>query len=347
MKKETAQECPNPRLGRVGGQAVMEGVMMRCGDAYSVAVLQSDGSVTVVNDRTTSVRKKNKLLNLPILRGIINFVETMILSFKTLSVSADAFIGEEEESKFEKWMKEHLGARLLDVVMSVAMVLGVLLGVSLFIWLPDLVLDLIERIGGFEFGLWRALLSGLIKIGIFILYIFLVSRMAYIRRTFEFHGAEHKSIACFEAGEQLTPENAKKYTRFHPRCGTSFIFVLMLLGILIFTLVFMIPGANSVWYIRLPLRILLLPLIVGVGYEYIMYAGKHCNKITRFFSAPGLWMQRLTTREPDLTQLKVAIFALKSAMPDTFSPEEVRAEIEETKPKPAGSADSEAGHEEA
>ena len=169
MKKETAQECPNPRLGRVGGQAVMEGVMMRCGDAYSVAVLQSDGSVTVVNDRTTSVRKKNKLLNLPILRGIINFVETMILSCKTLSVSADAFIGEEEESKFEKWMKEHLGARLLDVVMSIAMVLGVLLGVSLFIWLPDLVLDLIERIGGFEFGLWRALLSGLIKISIFIL----------------------------------------------------------------------------------------------------------------------------------------------------------------------------------
>lgn len=337
MKKETEKACRNPRLGRVGGQAVMEGVMMRCGDAYSVAVLQSDGSITVANDHTTSVRKKNKLLNLPVLRGIINFVETLILSFKTLSVSADAFVGEiEEESKFEKWMKEHFGARLLDVMMGIAMVLGVLLGVSLFIWLPDLILDLFEHIGKFAFGPWRALLSGLIKIGIFILYLFLVSRMAYIRRTFEFHGAEHKSIACFEAGEELTPENAKKHTRFHPRCGTSFIFVLMLLGILVFTLVFMIPGANSTWYIRLPLRILLLPLIVGLGYEYIMYAGKHCNKLTRFFSAPGLWMQRLTTREPDLTQLKVAILALKSAMPDTFDPEAVRAEIEATKPTPAG-----------
>lgn len=335
--------CANPRLGRVGGQAVMEGVMMKCGEKYSVAVLQEDKSITVVDGVHTPVRKKHKLLGLPVIRGVVNFVETMILSYKTLSVSADAFMGdiEEEETKFEKWLSAHLGAKLMDVVMTIAMILGVCLGLGLFIWLPDLVLDFIEWIGKFEFGVLRALFSGIIKIGIFVLYIFLVSRMSYIRRTFEFHGAEHKSIACFESGEELTPANAKKYSRFHPRCGTSFIFVMMLLGILVFTLVFMIPGANSVWYIRLPLRILLLPLIVGIGYEYIMFAGKHDNAFTRLFSAPGLWMQRLTTHEPDEDQLKVAIIALKCAMPDTFDRAEVDAELEALKPKKEESEESE------
>ena len=328
--------CPdNPRLGKVGGQAVMEGVMMKSGDKYSVAVLQEDKSITVVDGVHSSIRKKHKILGIPVLRGIVNFIETMILSYKTLSVSADAFMGdiEEEETKLEKWMKEHLGAKLMDIVMTIAMVLGLVLGLGLFIWLPDLVLDFIEWIGKFSFGVLRALFSGVIKIGIFVLYIFLVSRMSYIRRTFEFHGAEHKSIACFEAGEELTPENARKYSRFHPRCGTSFIFVMMLLGILVFTLVFMIPGANSTWYIRLPLRVLLLPFIVGVGYEYIMFAGKHDNAFTRLFSAPGLWMQRLTTHEPDDEQLKVAITALKCAMPETFDRAEIDAELEALKQK--------------
>ncbi len=333
----------NPRLGKVGGQAVMEGVMMKSGDRYSVAVLQEDKSITVVDGVHSSVRKKHKILGIPVLRGIVNFVETMILSYKTLSVSADAFMGdiEEEETKFEKWMKEHLGAKLMDVVMTIAMVLGVFLGLGLFIWLPDLVLDFIEWIGKFSFGVLRALFSGIIKIGIFVLYIYLVSRMSYIRRTFEFHGAEHKSIACFESGEELTPENARKYSRFHPRCGTSFIFVMMLLGILIFTLVFMIPGANSAWYIRLPLRVLLLPVIVGVGYEYIMFAGKHDNAFTRLFSAPGLWMQRLTTHEPDDEQLKVAITALKCAMPDTFDRAEIDAELETLRHKQENTKGSE------
>ena len=334
MSKNTSCAA-NPRLGKVGGQAVMEGVMMKCGTKYSVAVLQEDKSVTVVDGEHRPVREKHKILGLPLIRGVVNFVETMILSYKTLTVSADAFMGdiEEEETKFEKWLTAKFGAKLMDVVMTIAMILGLCLGLGLFIWLPDLVLDLVEWIGKFSFGVTRALFSGIIKIGIFVLYIYLVSKMSYIRRTFEFHGAEHKSIACFEAGEKLTPENAKKYSRFHPRCGTSFIFVMLLLGILVFTLVFMIPGANSAWYIRLPLRILLLPLIVGIGYEYIMFAGKHDNAFTRLFSAPGLWMQRLTTHEPDEDQLRVAIIALKCAMPDTFDRNEVNAELEAMKPK--------------
>lgn len=331
MSENNQQSC---RLGKVGGQAVMEGVMMKSGERYSVAVLQEDHSITVVDGEHSSIRKKKKILNLPIIRGVVNFVETMILSYKTLSVSADAFMGEfeEEESKFEKWLKKHFGARVMDIVMTLAVILGLCLGLGLFILLPDFVLDLVEKLAHFSFGNFRALASGIIKIGIFVLYIYLVSKMSYIRRTFEFHGAEHKSIACFEAGEELTPENAKKYSRFHPRCGTSFIFVMLILGILVFTLVFMIPFTN-VWYIRTPLRILLLPIIVGVGYEYIMFAGKHDNAFTRLFSAPGLWMQRLTTHEPNEEQLKVAIVALKCAMPDTFDRAEVDAELEAMKPK--------------
>ncbi|MBQ2119231.1 MAG: DUF1385 domain-containing protein [Clostridia bacterium] len=324
----------NPRLGKVGGQAVMEGVMMKAGERTCTAVRQEDGSVTVVTQNFTSVRKKHKWLNIPILRGAVNFVEMMILSYKTLSVSADAFVGEtEEESKFEKWIKDKFGAKLLDFFMVIATVLGLALGLAIFIYLPDLLVRGLKALTRAEFKYTSALLAGIFRILIFILYIFLVSRMSYIRRTFEFHGAEHKSIACFEAGEELTPENAKKHTRFHPRCGTSFIFVLMLLSILIFTLVFLIPG-TEIWYVRLLLRLLLLPLVVGIGYEYIMYAGKHCNRITRICSAPGLWMQRLTTREPDLEQLNVAIIALKSALPEIFPAEEVEADIAKTRKAP-------------
>ncbi len=335
--KNRKKDAPaaDPRLGKVGGQAVMEGVMMKAGDRTCTAVRQEDGSVTVVTRNFSSIRQKHKWLNIPVLRGAVNFVEMMILSYKTLSISADAFVGEtEEESKFEKWIKDKFGAKLLDVFMVIATVLGLALGLAIFIYLPDLLVGGLKALTRAEFRYTSALLAGLFRILIFLLYIFLVSRMSYIRRTFEFHGAEHKSIACFEAGEELTPENAKKYTRFHPRCGTSFIFVLMLLSILIFTLVFLIPGTNAP-IVRLLLRLLLLPLVVGIGYEYIMYAGKHCNRVTKICSAPGLWMQRLTTREPDLEQLTVAILALKSALPEIFPADEVEAEIAKTRKAPA------------
>ncbi len=326
MKKEA---CPCPeRLGKVGGQAVMEGVMMRSGENVSVAVRNEDKSITIVNDKFISVRKKHKWLNIPILRGIINMVEMLSLSMKTLNISAEAFVGEameEEQSKFEKWVEKHLGKKMLDVVMVIGTVLGVILSVGLFILLPGAIIGGIDSLtGGFltEYNLF-ALCEGMIRITIFILYIYLVSLISYIRRTFEFHGAEHKSIACYEAGDELTPENAKKHSRFHPRCGTSFMFVIMILSIFIFTAARMLFSAlaeNLLLYWAS--KILLVPLVIGLGFEFIMYAGKHSNAFVRILSAPGLWMQNITTREPDEAQLEVAIAAIKAAMPEEFPPEE-------------------------
>ena len=331
MKKEA---CPCPeRLGKVGGQAVMEGVMMRSGERVSVAVRNEDKSITVVNDKFVSVRKKHKWLNIPILRGIVNMVEMLSLSMKTLNISADAFVGdalEEEPSRFEKWVEKHLGKKMLDVVMVIGTVLGLVLGVGLFVLLPSAVIGGIDHLCGgvlSEYNLF-ALCEGVIRIAIFVLYIYLVSLMSYIRRTFEFHGAEHKSIACYEAGEELTPENAKKHSRFHPRCGTSFMFVIMILSIFIFTVARMLFSAlaeNLLLYWAS--KILLVPLVIGLGFEFIMYAGKHDGPVVRILSAPGLWMQRITTREPDEEQLEVAITAIKAAMPEEFPKEEAPEDI--------------------
>lgn len=339
------KNCPCPeRLGKVGGQAVMEGVMMRSGENVSVAVRNEDKSITIVNDKFVSVRKKHKALNIPILRGIVNMVEMLKLSYKTLSVSADAFVGdalEEEPTKFEIWIEKHFGKKILDVVMGIAMVLGLVLGMGLFVLLPSAVVKGIDTLcGGFltDYNLF-ALCEGLIRIAIFVLYIYLVSLMSYIRRTFEYHGAEHKSIACYEAGEELTPENAKKHTRFHPRCGTSFMFVIMILSIFIFTVARMLFSAladNLLLYWAS--KLLLVPLVVGLGFEFIMFAGKHDNLFVRILSAPGIWMQNITTREPDLEQLEVAIAAIKAAMPDEFPAEEEEAVEEEAAENTAADA---------
>lgn len=326
MKKKECS-CPE-RLGKVGGQAVMEGVMMRSGENVSTAVLQEDKTITIVNDKFVSVRKKHKILNIPILRGIINMVEMLALSYKTLTVSADAFVGDaldEEPTKFEKWIEKHFGKKILDVVMMIAMVLGMVLGVGMFVLLPSAAVKGIDHLAGgvlTKLNLF-ALVEGVIRIAIFVLYIYLVSLMSYIRRTFEFHGAEHKSIACYEAGEELTPENAMKHTRFHPRCGTSFMFVIMILSIFIFTAARMLFTALAEnLFLYWASKILLVPLVIGLGFEFIMFAGKHDNLFVRILSAPGIWMQRITTREPDLEQLGVAIAAIKAAMPDEFPPEE-------------------------
>lgn len=311
------KEPRNPRLGVVGGQAVLEGVMMRHGERYSVSVRKEDGSITTENRTFVSVRKKIKLLNIPLLRGAVNFIEMLILSYKTLSISADAYglTEEEEESKFERWLREHFGKGLVDVVMAISMVLGLALGVGIFFFLPSLLTKATDNALGGSLGWAKNLIEGLIKIVIFIAYLWLVSLMPDIRRTFEYHGAEHKSIFCYEAGVELTPANAAKYKRFHPRCGTSFMFVMIAISILINSLPF-VPWDNVL--LRMLVKLALLPFVVGLGYEFLMYAGKHDNTLVRILSTPGLWMQRITTREPDEEQLAVAIEALMSCMPDEF-----------------------------
>lgn len=314
-KKNKVTNC---RLGTVGGQAVLEGVMMKGKEKYSIAVRREDGSISLSENYHRSVRQKNAFLRIPIIRGIVGFVESMVLNFKTLSISAKQYGGLEEiepESKFEKWLQRKFGDKLMNAVMGISMVFGIVLAIALFLLLPSYAVKLIDMIPGVNLGIWKSTVEGIIKIAIFVSYLLLVSLMKDIRRTFEYHGAEHKSIFCYEAGEELTVENVKKHRRYHPRCGTSFIFVVLIISILINSLP-IITWDNML--LRTLLKLAMLPLIVGISFEFIMLAGKHNNIITRIFSAPGLWMQRITTREPDESQIECAIIALKSALPEEF-----------------------------
>ena len=310
------------RLNKVGGQAVFEGVMMKAGNTTVTTCRKEDGSLVVTDDSFTSIRKKHKILDLPIVRGVVNFVEMMMLSMKTLKSSADALGIEEEETKFEKWLKEKLGVKATDFVMGISLVLGLALSLGLFLGLPILVTAginwLITFFGGTPMGdVVKSVVEGLVKVAIFVGYLALVSLMPDIKRTFMYHGAEHKSIACFEAGDELTPENAMKHKRFHPRCGTSFMFLMILIGVVAGICIRLVIPNIDTWLYTL-IRIAILPILMGVGYEIIMIAGKHDNWFTRAISAPGLWVQRITTKEPTLDMLEVAIVSIKCALRDEF-----------------------------
>lgn len=323
IMKKTKNDELSCRLGRVGGQAVLEGVMMKSGDETCLAVRSEDGKIITQNKKFVSVRKKYKICNLPLIRGVVNFVEMMILSMSTLTASAEMLgIDEAEaETKFEKWLTEKLGDKLMSVIMGIAMVLAVILSVGLFVFVPTKISEGLSYITKIESVVFRSIIEGILKMGIFVAYIALTALMPEIKRTFQYHGAEHKSVACYEKGLDLTPENAATCTRFHPRCGTSFIIVMLILSIVISMF---IPGKGSL--LRSLFKIILLPLSVGIGFEFILFAGKHDNAFVRALSAPGLWMQRITTKEPDASQLEVAITALKGALPAEFPP---AAEAEE------------------
>ncbi len=311
------------RLNRVGGQAVLEGVMMKAGTRTVTTCRKEDGTLVVNDDNFVSVRKKHKILDIPILRGVVNFVEMMLLSFKTLNISADALGIEEEEGKAEKWMRKHLGIGITDIIMVIGGVLGVALALFLFMFLPTATADGINRIyttltnNPDMSPTVIAVIEGIMKVVIFVTYIALVGLIPDIKRTFMYHGAEHKSIACFEAGDELTPENAMKHKRFHPRCGTSFMFLMILLGIFAGMFVRNIWQGLPSWAYAL-IRLGILPLVMGIGYEILMIAGKHDNFLTRIISAPGIWMQRLTTKEPTEDMLEVAIISIKCALRDDF-----------------------------
>ena len=310
------------RLGKVGGQAVLEGVMMKAGEKTVTTCRKPDGSLVVFDDSFSSVREKNKFCNLPIIRGVVNFVEMMMLSVKTLENSADAMGIEEEDGKVEKWMKKHFGVRLTDVVMIIGVILGVALSLALFMFLPNFLgaklNELVISLSGVDMGIWVSLVEGALKVLIFITYLWLVSLMKDIKRTFMYHGAEHKTIACFEAGEELTVENIRKHKRFHPRCGTSFMFFVILIGVIVGLLLKLVLPADFSPALYTLIRIAILPLVVGIGYEFIRYAGKHNNIFVRMLSAPGLWVQRLTTKEPTDDMLEVAIISTKCALRSEF-----------------------------
>ena len=328
--------------------------MMKAGERTVTTCRKEDGSLTVYDSKFVSVRKKHKLLNLPIIRGVVNFIEMMKLSIQTLGDSAEALGIEEEDGKAEKWVKKHLGISLTDLVMVISVILGLGLAVGLFIALPALLADLADYAVVNWFGgnplspSVIAVVEGCAKTLIFIVYLTLVSLMKDIRRTFMYHGAEHKSIACFEAGEELTPENAMKHRRFHPRCGTSFMFLMILLGIAagmfvrnVFPGIAQIESKLLSKLAYIGIRLAILPLIMGIGYEILMLAGKHDNVVTRIISAPGMWAQRITTKEPTEDMLEVAITSIKCALRDDFpefmefwqaKPWQTKADSSEEKP---------------
>lgn len=282
---------------------------MRGPKTSAMSIRKSDGTISTETWETGGNKWYTKL---PLVRGIFNLFSMLGLGYKCLMKSAEISGLSEEEtpSKFDLWIEKHLGDKTVWVFNILVTVLAVLLTVGLFMVLPAALVKFVgTTFHASDFVLTAV--EGVLKIGIFVLYLFLVTRMSDIKRVFQYHGAEHKTIACYEAGDELTPENAKKYTRFHPRCGTSFMLIVLVISILVFSVV----TWSSVW-MRVLLKIILLPLVVGIAYEIIRFAGRHDNPFTRAISAPGLWLQNLTTFEPDETQLEVAIAAMTPCIPD-------------------------------
>ena len=304
---------------KIGGQALIEGVMMRGIDKSAMAVRLPNGSIDVEVWDTNNGKNAPWYKKTPFVRGVFNFVSSMVEGYKCLSKSADKAMqgieDDEEPSKFEKWITEKLGDKFMGVLMGISMVFGVVLALALFIFLPSFITKLFS--GVLEMSDFvKTLIEGLLKIVIFALYIGLTGLMKDIRRTYEYHGAEHKTIACYEACEDMTVENVRKHSRFHPRCGTSFIFLVIFISILLNS-VLQLPWENIM--LRVVIKLLLLPVVMGITYEIIKIAGRYDNPVTKVISAPGLWLQRLTTREPDDSQIEVALASFLPVVPDDKS----------------------------
>lgn len=313
----------------VGGQALIEGVMMQGPRGMATAVRKPDGEILTEYHTIKLLRNKNKFFNIPIIRGIVGFVESMVMGYKTLMYSAEVSgmedFEEQDMSKFERWLNDKFGEKLVSFVATIGSILGVVLAFLLFFYLPVLVFNKANEWSGGDITDYQGLIEGVMKILIFVIYIAAVSRMKDIKRLFMYHGAEHKSIACYEAGLDLTVENAKKCTRFHPRCGTSFIFVVLIFSIIVYTIVAKIfPEIAAVRVLWLVLKLAFLPIIMGVCYEFIRYAGRHDNLFVKIVSAPGLWMQRLTTKEPTDDILEVGIAAIKAVITDNPEDDEIK-----------------------
>lgn len=287
----------------IGGQAVIEGVMMKGPEDIAIAVRKPDGEITLKKEKLKSNRKN--ISKIPIIRGMYAFVDSMVIGVKALSYSAEFF--EEEEVVKEKKKPSKLDDFMEKNMIPIAVLVSIAFSVGLFILLPTLVVSFLGN--AVKTPLIMNLVEGIVRIIIFLAYIALISRMKDIARVFEYHGAEHKSIFCYENGEELTVENVRKYKRLHPRCGTSFLFIVMIVSILLFSL-FKWPNI----LVRLVTRIVLLPIVAGISYEIIKWAGRSDSKLVCIVSAPGLWLQKITTREPDDSQIEVAIEALKNVL---------------------------------
>lgn len=295
----------------IGGQALIEGIMMLGPDKKAIVVRGKDGLVTQVEPMPSSANQK-PFYRWPFVRGVFQFGRSMLYGVKALMYSADLSPDSEEEnpSKFDLWLERRLGSeKFQKFLISTAAVMGIGFSILLFILLPAFLVELLSGvISGF---LVRNLLEGIIRLGIYFAYMFLISKMKEMRRVFSYHGAEHKTIRCYEAKLPLTVENVRKQTRLHPRCGTSFLFVVMAISILVYAVVRL---SNP--FLRLLLRLVLLPVIVGISYEINRWVGRHDNKLSRILTAPGMWFQNFTTCEPDDSMIEVGIAALTAVLPE-------------------------------
>lgn len=293
----------------IGGQAVMEGIMMRNGSEYSVAVRKENGEIEVKKETYKGVGSKCKLFRLPFIRGIFSFVDSLVLGMKSLNYSASLFMedGEEEEEpgRFEKWLQKKFGDKAEKVIMDLTMVISIILAMGIFMVFPTWVSTLMKPLLGN--GIWMALFEGVLRIAIFIAYVGLISLMPDIKRTYMYHGAEHKCINCIEHGLPLTVENVMKSSKEHKRCGTSFLLIVMVISILFFLVI----RPETLW-LRLVSRILLIPVIAGVSFEFLRLAGNSDNPVVNLLSKPGLMLQGLTTKEPDKKMAEVAICAVEA-----------------------------------
>ncbi len=295
----------------VGGQAVMEGVMMKSPDGIALAVRKPDGEIATQYTPMRSKAQKGTFYGWPVVRGVVVFIESLTTGMGTLTESAKLAGAEldEEPTKFEKWLSEKLGKSVESIVIGLAVVFAVALSIGLFFVLPNLVSTLIFGKSDVP-GIWKSLVEGFVRLAVFVGYILLCASIKDVRRVFMYHGAEHKTIACYEAEEELTPENAMKHTRLHPRCGTNYLFLVMAVSILFFAVV----GWNANFFVRLLLRIVFLPVVAGLSYEVLRFAARSDNLLTRIIRAPGLALQRITTKEPTPDMIEVAITAFNLAM---------------------------------
>ncbi|MGM9538603.1 MAG: DUF1385 domain-containing protein [Candidatus Onthomonas sp.] len=302
----------------IGGQALIEGILMRGPEKQAIVVRRPDGEMEVKVEELRLIKERYPILGLPLIRGGVTFLDSMYKGVKALMYSAEFYPEEEEEepSKFEIWLEQKLGSEAFGkAVITLAVVLAVCFSIALFFLLPTLVTGLLQKLIPMN-KLGVSLMEGLIRIVIFLIYLMLCSRMKDIQRVFAYHGAEHKTIFCYERRMELTVENVRKMPRHHPRCGTSFLFVVIFVAILVHAALFSLITPPNI-LVRMLLQLLTLPIIVGISYEFNRYAGGHDNRLTRILTAPGLWMQNFTTYEPDDSMMEVAIEALKQVLPSS------------------------------
>lgn len=290
----------------IGGQAVIEGVMMKNMDRYAVSVRKPNGKIETKVEECVSFAEKHPLFQLPVFRGMVNFLESMVIGMKTLNYSASFYEDEEEqtESRTEQLLEKILGEKAEKIIMGIVLVFSLAISIGLFMILPYIASEALGKLIRNEYVI--LFMEGIIRIAIFLGYIVLISRMEDIKRVFMYHGAEHKTINCLEAGVPLTPENVDNFSRLHKRCGTSFIFIVMIISMVFFFFI----RVDTIW-LRIVLRLLFLPLVAGVSYEFIRLAGSSDHPLVQIFSKPGLALQRLTTKEPDHSMIEVAIASVE------------------------------------